>query len=307
MREVNVETPCALNAEDFWSLRSDLACERYMAAFEDKTVELVSDSVFCNAVGEEMATRTLKMVFSGSDNPVPVALRRVISPEDVVPVITETWFVKHSDEAHPCTISVVMPALGDRISINGKQWVVPIGPEQCIVFSRIEISVSMFGVGGMVEKTIEQEYKLVYEAMPERAASYWRSHRVLAAPTATTVARNASKFEQPTELAPPRHGTSEDTGSERGSVYWSARASECSESDCSESSYRSCREMTCPPGSRSRSTSASPALLMAIVVARSAGPSRTPSRTSSRTRMDSLSPAGIVGLKAQSIVLARIP
>eukprot|EP00966_Prymnesium_polylepis_P292709 6759921-Prymnesium_polylepis.1 len=159
-----------MSAEELWALKMDTGFEQYLAVCDGKRFELISEE----QVGD-MLTRTVKLCFPGDEKPVPLALRRVLSPDDVVPIVTSTWHKTMYDEEHPCKIHVTMPTLGDRIAISGVQWLVREGDANCTVVNRIQVAVRMFGVGRMVENQIEQEYQQAYDAFPERrAVSYWR-------------------------------------------------------------------------------------------------------------------------------------
>ena len=140
-------TSCEMSAEEFWALHKDLDCERYVARVGDgKTIELLSEERSVGADGIETTTRTVKMGFT--KDPVPAALSKFISADDVVPVVTCTWFASLYDKAHPCQMRVEMPGLGDRVTISGVQWAEPISEHTCKITTRIEIQVRMFGVGG---------------------------------------------------------------------------------------------------------------------------------------------------------------
>ena len=114
MRLVSAETPCQLSAEELWALRLDFGFDDYLATCDGKSAEVVHEE----EVGD-IITRTVKLCFPAGVNPVPLPLRRVLGPDDVVPLVTCTWHKTLFDKQNACKIRVEMPSLGERISIIG--------------------------------------------------------------------------------------------------------------------------------------------------------------------------------------------
>ena len=165
MRILLTEVDCGLSAETFWAMKMDMECERYVAACDNATVKVVEEQ--CT---EETMTRTIRLIFAS--NPVPAPLRRLVPAGDVEPQVTSTWSPRYYDEAHPKRTEVHLPGLGDRVSVRAMQWVVPVSDTACKVMTRLEVQANIFGMGGMVERAIEQENKAAHEALPKRVEHY---------------------------------------------------------------------------------------------------------------------------------------
>jgi len=170
VRHVKVESQeIKLSAADFWALRWDVDCERYVCYCGGRALEVLSEA----PEKDGSVKRNCRVAFL--EDPVPGPLRRWVSIDDVVPLITSSFNPKRFDEDNAATIDVAVPGLGDRVSIRGTQWLVPGGESSCTLVSRVEVEVKMpFGVGGLVERAIEKEYDAAYRAMPNQIATFGR-------------------------------------------------------------------------------------------------------------------------------------
>lgn len=61
------------------------------------------------------------------------------------------------------TYNVQLSKLADKVTIGGKFWVEPRGDKRIERFCDVDISVNIFGVGGVVEKFVEKETRDSYE------------------------------------------------------------------------------------------------------------------------------------------------
>ena len=66
--------------------------------------------------------------------------------------------------------TVVVPALGNRVKTIGSERLQPQGPDQCAKIIEIEINVSMFGVGGAIERFVEASTRDQYDRSARFAA-----------------------------------------------------------------------------------------------------------------------------------------
>ena len=224
VRSLTVEAPCELDADAFWARRWELACERYALSCEGRSLELLHESQGGEDGDEHL--RTVKVVFK--DDPIPPPLRHFISSDDVVPIVTWTWRRGRHDEPGAASLSVAMPGLGDRVSISGAQWLQPREDgTSCTLVSRFEIGVRMpFGVGGLVENVIADEYQLTYKKLPARVAAFCKRRANAEAASAAAKEESGSSGSDPMAIEP--------TLSRRPS-----RCSMCSEA----SAYYTCSEL----------------------------------------------------------------
>lgn len=61
------------------------------------------------------------------------------------------------------TYKIQLSKLSDKVSIGGKFWVEPRGDKRIERICDVDISVNIFGVGGVVEKFVEKETRDSYE------------------------------------------------------------------------------------------------------------------------------------------------
>lgn len=69
----------------------------------------------------------------------------------------------------------VIPSLKpEKVKIHGKFWVEPMGDARCRRIFELEVKVSVFGVGGLIEKTIIKETEESYDTASRLTAEYLR-------------------------------------------------------------------------------------------------------------------------------------
>jgi hypothetical protein len=61
------------------------------------------------------------------------------------------------------TYTIKLSKLSDKVTIGGKFWVEPRGDKRIERLCDVDISVNIFGVGGVVEKFVEKETRDSYE------------------------------------------------------------------------------------------------------------------------------------------------
>ncbi len=61
-------------------------------------------------------------------------------------------------------VNVVPNVLADKLSVTGETWVEPVGAKQCSRIFDAEVSVKVFGVGGIIEKRLIADLQLSYNA-----------------------------------------------------------------------------------------------------------------------------------------------
>ena len=80
VKELSFVLPCAMPAEDFWSLRSDTGFDEYFCRQDGQIYELLHNSVSRDATGHDCISREYKL--SVRDNPVPKFARGALPKVD---------------------------------------------------------------------------------------------------------------------------------------------------------------------------------------------------------------------------------
>lgn len=93
VRQFSIDLVVPLSAEECWRAHRDFEFSVYSAGQDGQTVELMDELLSVDAAGHTTTERVFKMVFL--IDPIPNALRPIVSKENVQPIMTETWQPSH--------------------------------------------------------------------------------------------------------------------------------------------------------------------------------------------------------------------
>ena len=85
----------------------------------------------------------------------------------------QTTFKKGGLEADVKVVTSIKP---DKIKVRGRFWVEPMGEGKCNRCLELEVKVGIFGIGGLVERTIIDELKKSYEFAAGYTNDWLRDH-----------------------------------------------------------------------------------------------------------------------------------
>ena len=178
-----VALECALPADVYWRLKSDPGWDAYCDALDGNARTVLSSK-------EDNGFMTVHASVRAKENPIPKALRRTLGVGPTFSFeITETWHRDRHDASHPATFETKPAVLPSKIRVGGKHWVVPDGPNKCVLHFRLDASVSVLGIGSKLAKGIASSAIDSYLSIPGRAVEYRHSQTetATAAPPVTLV------------------------------------------------------------------------------------------------------------------------
>ena len=147
---------CTLSPEETWRVRENIDIDRQIAEQERRTVEqLGSDRKVTDEAGHEVTQRTI-MVRVPEDF-VPGPFRRWVKHDELHTRVTSRWRSDAHDEASPCVVDLVLPALADRVEMGYVQWLEPCSGANsgCDICTRTRIAVVAEHLPGWVQSAIE--------------------------------------------------------------------------------------------------------------------------------------------------------
>ena len=65
---------------------------------------------------------------------------------------------------------------GDKLSIQGRMWGEPRGEAGMNLIAKLEVEASMFGVGGLLERTVEQNFNTTFSALVRHWNQWLKDH-----------------------------------------------------------------------------------------------------------------------------------
>ena len=199
MREVVLDVPCPLSAQQLWYLRSENTFDEYNAKLDKRTVKIEREESLHDGKRLKELSSTL------IDNPVPRALRHVVDASLIAPNMTSEWWPDKWDEAHACTFKVDTPAFADKVSITGRQWLTEDGGNRCIVSTRISIDCRVPGLGSVVERLVDDGMRKSYGSYEKRVPTYLKLHpSVVASLPVVEACEQACQTDSPTQCQAKR-------------------------------------------------------------------------------------------------------
>jgi len=170
VREFAVEHECEMSAERFWALRVDEGFDHYFAELDGQICQMQRHDETPTAAGCTAVERAYRLVLK--ENPVPPRLRSMMGKTDFAFIVRASFIKEKFDEEHPYVYTTSFPVFTDRISVSGRQWCVPLGPDRCVVHAKIRLQVRVNVVGPAAEKAVEKSMVIAYKDLPARACAF---------------------------------------------------------------------------------------------------------------------------------------
>lgn len=142
------------DADTYWSkIFFDPEYNRgvYVDTLQFKKWELVE------LTGEEGTVRTRKQNLEPKSD-APAVVQKLVGGS--ISYVEEGRF---DPSSRIWTYQIRLSKLSDKVTISGKFWVEPRGDKRIERLCDVDISVNIFGVGGVVEKFVEKETRDSYE------------------------------------------------------------------------------------------------------------------------------------------------
>ena len=164
---------CDLPAAELWALRLDPDFDAYFAELDNQTLEVLRNDTVEQPGGTKVM-RVCRMV--SRDNPLPASLMPLVKSvgmDEQLPFMLHAQFTPgRYDAAHPYNYRTQLPVLTDRVHIVGKQWAEDLPGGRCRLIAQICVQVNVFGIGGRIERAIEEQMRASYEMLPRRVVDF---------------------------------------------------------------------------------------------------------------------------------------
>lgn len=131
-------------------------------------------------------------------NPVPKALRHLLKSKEFALRTEGFWYLNSFDKDHPHTFTTTIPSLGDRVKVTGLSWLEPVDEHSCDAIYVNTITIKARGVGSMLERTVEGNFKASTEDLPA-VVRRWKEVQIVTK-TSTQRARHEVFRESAAEL-----------------------------------------------------------------------------------------------------------
>jgi len=158
--------------------RFDCSTERFWALFWDPewTRTLILEGLgFATCDVEPVVEASGKKTRSMRVTPkldIPAAVAKILGPK-----LGYTENGRYDIATGEWSYDLVLSVLAERIRMGGKVTVEADGPDRCVRHSKLRCEVSMFGVGGLIEKAAEKNMRDGWEK-----ASTWMTKWLAANP-----------------------------------------------------------------------------------------------------------------------------
>lgn len=158
------------SARETWLLRNNFALEGYVAELSNRKVSLVHQDTVNEGLENEQTQRIVRCELIGEH--LGGAMMGAVTSKDLTSEVTSNFFVNRFDEKHGADFFVEMTKIALDISISGHQWIQPLSDATCILFTKIELSVKITGVGMLVEMKLEKQLRASHAAFPKHAEDF---------------------------------------------------------------------------------------------------------------------------------------
>ena len=175
MRELVTSHPCACSAEEFWALREDLEWDHYNAGLDGQIFSTLKHELIMDEErGEAKVHRSHQL--KAKVNPIPKAIRSILGAGDFIVTVHAQWYKRLYSKADAMTLRVQTPLFTERIHIHGEQWTEAVDAHNCVLKTRMTISVKVPGpgIGPKIEKGTEKGMREAYADQPRRVVEFLR-------------------------------------------------------------------------------------------------------------------------------------
>jgi len=167
-----------VSADEYMDLRLDAKFGEYKASLDKQAIIVPEQGMEMDAEGNELRWRSVELHFD--ENPVPPFLRGLVKSlmgEDLKLALEERNYIRRCSVDHPTTLKHRFPkALDEVLSVQSREWVVPIDDTQCAFHTQHTVTAKVFGMAGAIEAAIESGIKDGYDKGPKLLDAYLR-HR----------------------------------------------------------------------------------------------------------------------------------
>ena len=160
-----------VDAAAYWSLRRDHGFDWYCANADNCTFTLHSETEEEDENGDKFII--VESTNSYERSSVPGPIQGLLKKGEGMQIWSRFRFYAHLfDECHLATFETRPSFLADKLVISGDVWCEPIESNACNLHTRHSVSCTVFGIGGLIEKTILSQVKGTYKSLSQVTQAY---------------------------------------------------------------------------------------------------------------------------------------
>lgn len=178
-RTILSKIPIALSAHDTWRLRCDFDLERYIATHGNRQLTLVSENTSGPGTDWEQCQRQVRCELLGDHLGGSIM---GVKTSDLASEVTSHFYVHRSGEDYGAEFWVSMLLKKIKVTIEGRQWVVPASDGSCYLCTRVEVEVRVVGIGSLVEMQLDRQIRASHAAFPQHALNFLAAQEAKAPP-----------------------------------------------------------------------------------------------------------------------------
>ena len=175
-RTVKTKHTINLPIEHFLELRFEPEYLQFKAAVANQEISVPRSAAGRDAEGNETIARSVEIQFL--ENPVPPFLRGLVDSllgEELHVSLDEHAYTRRCSYDHPTQLVHHFPkAIDEILSIESKEWLLPVGATKCALHSEHAVACTLFGMGGSIESAVEKGIREGYGKTPQLVDQFLR-------------------------------------------------------------------------------------------------------------------------------------
>ncbi len=168
-RTVSSKIPVALPAHETWRLRCDFELERYIATRGNRQLTLVREDTSGPGTDWEQIQRQVRCELLGDHLGGSIM---GVKTSDLASNVVSHFYVHRFGEEYGAEFWVSMLLKKVRVSIEGRQWIVPASDVSCYLCTRVDVEARVVGIGGLIEMQLDRQIRASHAAFPQHALSF---------------------------------------------------------------------------------------------------------------------------------------
>ena len=168
-RTVSSKIPIALPAHETWRLRCDFDLERYIATRGNRQLTLVREDTSGPGTDWEQCQRQVRCELLGDHLGGSIM---GVKTSDLASDIVSHFYVHRFSEEYGAEFWVSLLLKKVKVTIEGRQWIVPASDVSCYLCTRVEVEARVVGIGGLIELQLDRQIRASHAAFPQHALNF---------------------------------------------------------------------------------------------------------------------------------------
>lgn len=163
---------CPFDVAVLWALKQSSEVDHALAQEDGRVLSIDEEEQTQDGRGRRYVKRVTNMRIL--KNPLPVWIQKILKLKNLDFKIKGQWWQDLCSEEQPLTFEVysTQDGIAGKFSITGFQYIEPLEGGACNITSRVQISVPVAFVGGIVERILKDQLQTSYRALPALLQKY---------------------------------------------------------------------------------------------------------------------------------------